>query len=155
MTQLQRYRKILVPVDGSGWAERAIPHAVDIARSNGSEIVLLHAFRPPAVDYADQLTLAGQDEQLDQIRDQMRNYLAGLSGELRSQDLEVSTQLIEGPGVASMICDFIRDEDVDLVVMSTHGRTGLSKLLLGSIANQVMHCTDVPVLLVRPDKENR
>ena len=59
-----RYRKILVPLDGSGWAQRAIPHAVDIARANGSEIILLHVFRPPASEYADRIALAGEVESL-------------------------------------------------------------------------------------------
>ncbi len=154
MSQSQRYRKILVPVDGSGWAQRAIPHAIDIARSNGSELILLHVFRPPAIEYADQLALAHQDEQIDEMRAQMKQYLTGLANELRDEALPVSVQMLEGPGVASLICDYIKSQEIDLVVMSTHGRTGLAKLLLGSIANEIMNSTDVPVLLVRPDKEN-
>ena len=153
MTPTQRYRRILVPVDGSGWAQRAIPHAIDIARSNGSELVLLHVFRPPAYEYADQITLMGQEEQVDQMRDQMKQYLTALANELHDEGVPVQTQMIEGAGVANLICEYIGSQGIDLVVMSTHGRTGLAKFLLGSIANQVMHCTDVPVLLVRPDKE--
>ncbi len=154
MTQSQRYRKILVPVDGSGWSQRAIPHAIDIARSNGSELILLHVFQPPASEYGDQLTLASQDEQIDQVRAQMKQYLTGLAGELRGEDVPVSIQMLEGPGVASLIGDYIKSQNIDLVVMSTHGRTGLAKLFMGSIANEVMQNANVPVLLVRPDKEN-
>jgi nucleotide-binding universal stress UspA family protein len=149
----QRYRKILVPVDGSGWAQRAIPHAIDIARSNNSELILLHVFRPPAIEYADQLALAHQAEQMDEMRAQVKQYLTGLASELRDESIPVKIQMLEGPGVAALILDYIKAQEIDLVVMSTHGRTGLAKLLMGSIANEVMHGADVPVLLVRPDKE--
>ncbi|HUN07341.1 MAG TPA: universal stress protein [Aggregatilineales bacterium] len=148
-----RYRKILVPLDGSGWAQRAIPHAVDIARANGSEIILLHVFRPPASEYADRIALAGQEGQIQQAREAMKQYLIGVRSELRNEDITVRTQVIEGMGVASLISDYIRDEGIDLVVMSTHGRTGLARFLFGSTAHQVMQEVKVPVLLIHPDKE--
>jgi nucleotide-binding universal stress UspA family protein len=153
MADTKRYQKIVVPLDGSGWAERAIPHAVDIARSNDSEIILLHVFRPPAQQYADQIALAGQDDQIQELREQMKQYLIGMRSELREQNLQVRTHMIEGTGIANLICDYIFSEHIDLVVMSTHGRSGIAKLLFGSIASEVMQCAGVPVLLVRPDKE--
>jgi nucleotide-binding universal stress UspA family protein len=149
----QRYKKIVVPLDGSGWAQRAIPHAVDIARSNGAEIILLHVFRPPASEYTDQIALAGQDDQTNQLREQMKQYLIGLRSELRGEDVEVRCQLIEGGGVANLICDYVNNEGVDLVVMSTHGRSGLAEFFFGSVANKVMQRLKVPVLLIHPDKE--
>ena len=153
MSRHQRYKKIVVPLDGSGWARRAVPHAVDIARANSSEVILLHVFRAPASDYISEITLAGQDEQIQQMREQMKQYLIGLRSELREESLKVRTQLIEGPGVANAICDYVNEESVDLIVMSTHGRTGLARFFMGSIANQVMQCAHVPVLLIKPDKE--
>ncbi len=153
MTEHRRYKKIVVPLDGSGWAARAIPHAVDIARANGSELILLHIFRPPASEYTPEIVLAGQDEQIQQAREQMKQYLIGLRTELRQENFTVRTHLTEGVGVAHLICDFVNNENVDLVVMSTHGRSGLVRFLFGSTANQVMQCAGVPVLLIRPDKE--
>lgn len=149
----QRYKKIVVPLDGSGWAQRAVPHAVDIARANGAELILLHVFRPPAYEYTDQIALAGQEEQLHQLREQMKQYLIGVRSELRAEDVAVRCQLIEGPGVAHLICDYVNNEGIDLVVMSTHGRGGIGDFLFGSIANRVMHGVKVPVLLVQPDKQ--
>jgi nucleotide-binding universal stress UspA family protein len=148
-----RYQKIVVPLDGSGWAQRAVPHAVDIARANGSEIILLHVFRPPAIEYADKIALAGQEGQIQQAREAMKQYLIGVRSELRNEDLTVRTQVIEGLGVASLVSDYIRDEGIDLVVMSTHGRTGLARFLFGSVAHQIMQEVKVPVLLIHPDKE--
>ena len=152
MTEHQRYKKIVVPLDGSGWAQRAIPHATDIARTNGSELILLHVFRPPAWEYTPEITLAGQEPQIQQAREQMKQYLIGLRAELRGEHMQVRTHMIEGQGVARLICDYVESEDIDLIVMSTHGRSGLSRLVFGSIANEIMQCARVPVLLVRPDK---
>jgi nucleotide-binding universal stress UspA family protein len=149
-----RYKKILVPLDGSGWAQRAIPHAVDIARSHeNAELILLTVFVPPARQYTDQIALAGQDDQVQRAREQMKQYLIGLRSELRDENLRVRTHLIEGTGVAELICGYVADEGIDLVVMSTHGRTGLARLIFGSTARDVMECIKVPVLLVQPDKE--
>lgn len=148
-----RYQKIVVPIDGSGWSERAIPHAVDIARSNGSEIILLHVFRPPAYEYTDQIALAGQDEQLHQVREQVKQYLMGLRGTLRGEGVDCRVQFIEGTGVASLICDYINQEDVDLVVMSSHGRSGLRRFIFGSIAERILQGVNVPVLVIRPGKD--
>jgi nucleotide-binding universal stress UspA family protein len=148
-----RYKKVVVPLDGSGWSQRAVPHAVDIARANSSELILLHIFVPPASEYTDQLALSGQDGQIQQMREAMKHYLIGVRSELRSEDIKVRTQVIEGMSVPSLICDYINDEGIDLVVMSTRGRTGISRFLFGSVASKVMECAQVPVLLIQPDKD--
>lgn len=154
MSSQGRYQKILVPLDGSGWGQRAIPHAVEIARNfQGCELILLHVFTPPAREYADQIALGRGDDQVQQVREQMKQYLIGLRSELRNESVTVRTHLIEGTGVAHLICDYVHSEGIDLVVMSTHGRTGLKRLLFGSVARDVMECLDVPVLLVQPGKE--
>jgi nucleotide-binding universal stress UspA family protein len=150
-----RYRKIVVPIDGSGWSERAIPHAVDIARNNGAEIILLHVFRVPASEYTDQLALAGQDEQINRIREEVKRYLMGLRGQMRNQNIECRVQYIEGVGTASLICDYVNEEGVDLVVMTSHGRTGISRFIFGSIAEKVLQGVNVPVLIIRPGKDER
>lgn len=153
MSTQGRYKRIVVPLDGSGWSRRALPHAADIARANQSELILLHVFRPPAADYADTLVLAGQEGQIQQLREAMEQALAGMASDLHNESVSVQTRLIDGSGVASAICDYVRDEDIDLVVMSTHGRTGLARFLFGSVASKVMEGIKVPVLLIHPDKE--
>jgi nucleotide-binding universal stress UspA family protein len=151
MSEQKRYKRICVPIDGSGWAKRAVPHAIDIARTNGAEVILLHVFQPPAADFIDQVALAGQDAQIDAARQQMKQSLMGIRNELRDEGVEVRVQWIEGQGVAHLICDYINVEGVDLVVMSTHGRSGLVRFLFGSVANQVMQGIKAPVMLIRPD----
>ena len=155
MSHQGRYKKILVPLDGSGWAQRAIPHAVEIARScTDSELILLHIYVPTSREYTDQLALAGQSDQESYAHEQMQQHLIGLRTELRDEAVHVRVQIIESGGdVANRICSYAQGEGVDLVVMSTHGRTGLARLMFGSVAHDVMHCIELPVLLVRPDKE--
>lgn len=153
MSTHQRYKKILVPLDGSGWAKRAIPHACDIAHANNAELILLHVFKPPASEYTDTVALAGGEAQIQQLREQIKQDLIGVRTELRAENFKVRTHVIEGSGVANLICDYIQDEGIDLVVMSTHGRTGIARFLFGSVANQIMQCTKVPVLLIHPDRE--
>ena len=148
-----RYKKIVVPIDGSGRSRRAIPHAVDIASSNKSEIILLHVFRPPASEYSDIIALAGQDQQVDQVRSQVKQYLMGVRNDLRQEGVNCRVQMIEGAGAANLICDYVNSEDVDLVVMSTRGHTGLARFVFGSVAHKVLHGVRVPVMLVYPDDE--
>jgi nucleotide-binding universal stress UspA family protein len=88
----------------------------------------------------------------NQLREQMKQYLIGVRSELRAEDITVRCQLIEVPSVAHLICDYGNSEGVDMVVMSTHGRGGISEFLFGSIADRVMHSVKVPVLLIQPDK---
>lgn len=152
MSEEGRYKKIVVPIDGSGWSERAIPHAVDIARISNGEIILLHILKPPLHEYADTLALAGQDEQMNRIRDNIKQKLMALRSQLRDEGIHCRVQVIEAVGVAAQIGDYVRDEEADLVVMSTHGRTGLGRFVFGSVAHNVMQAVDVPVLLIRPDK---
>ncbi|MDQ7028237.1 MAG: universal stress protein [Anaerolineae bacterium] len=152
MPEQGRYKKIVVPIDGSGWSERAIPHAVDIARNNNSELILLHVFKPPANEYIGEIALANQEEQLQQLREEAKQHLMALRNQIRSEKVTARVQFIEGTGVASIICDYINGEDVDLVVMSSHGRTGIRRWLFGSVAQKVMQDVSVPVMLIRPDK---
>lgn len=153
MATKRRYKKIVVPTDCSGWSNRAIPHAAEIARAHDAEIILLFVFKPPASDYIDQIALAGQEDQIQELREHYKQQLAGLRNELRDEHIRARVQWMEGVGVAHLICDYINAEGVDLVVMSTHGHTGLARFLFGSVARKVMEGIEVPVLLVRPDKE--
>lgn len=154
MTEQGRYKKIVVPLDGSGWSERAIPHAVDLAHSNGAELILLHVFKPPAPEYIDQLALAGQDDQLQQLREEKKQYLVSVRNQIRSEHVTVRVQMIEGAGVASIICDYINEEQPDLVVMTSHGRTGIGRWLFGSVAHKVMQEIQIPVMIIRPGKDD-
>lgn len=148
-----RYQRILIPLDGSGRAERAVPHALEIARSNRSAIVLLHVFRSSVREYYDQIVLADQVSQVGESIAQAKRYLAGLCSQIEAQSVEVSGNVIGGANTARLICDYAQQERIDLVVMSTRGHSGFARLVFGSIAREVMECLEIPVLLVKPDQD--
>lgn len=154
MTRQSRYKKIVVPLDGSGWAQRVIPDARDIARMNGSEIILVHVFRSAAREYVDQLALAGQSGQIDAERAEIEQQLNGIKRELEAEQIKTRAVILEGGGVVEAICDFCQQEGVDLIIMSTHGHTGLRQLLFGSVARKLMECSPIPVMLIQPDKQS-
>jgi nucleotide-binding universal stress UspA family protein len=147
------YQEIIVPLDGSTWSETAIPRAVEIARVHGAEVILLHIYQSKAGNYAGQWALAGQQEIADQTYEQMRDQLVALRNRLRAEGLTAREVLIRSTNPAQAICDFVNAEDgINLIVMSTHGRTGLARWLVGSVAQKVLKDARCPVTLVHPDK---
>ena len=146
------YTKIVCPIDGSGWGDRAVPHAARIAKNNNAELILLHIYHSPLSEYKDSLSLARQEELIDQERERMKNHLIGLRTDLRSQGIKVRGHMIDGREPAYNIIRYVRAEGADLVVMSTHGRTGLARFIFGGVAQKVVQSLNVPVLLIRPDK---
>lgn len=143
--------KIVVPLDGSKWSESAIPRAVEIARQHNAELVLLHVYQSPVWGYADQLAVAGQQQLADQAYEQMRDQLIALRNRLRREGVRAQVQIVRSNNPAQAICEFAESEEgISMVVMSTHGRTGLSRWLLGSVAQRVMKELRCPVTLVHP-----
>ncbi len=153
MFQHRPFNKIVVPTDGSAWSERAIPYAVDFARIGGGEVILLHIFTPPMHEFVDSLAIAGEYELANRIREEIKQHLLGLRNEVREQGVECRLHIIDAVGVGQHIIDYIETENADLAVMTTHGHSGLARLVFGSVANKVMHDVNVPVLVIRPDLE--
>ncbi len=147
------YQRIVVPLDGSRWSESAIPRAAELARVHDAELVLLHVYQPRSGDYAGQWALAGQQQIADQAYEQMQEQLIALRNSLRQEGLRAREVIIRGGNPAQAICDYVETEEgISLVVMSTHGRTGLARWLMGSVAQQVIKNARCPVMLVQPDK---
>jgi nucleotide-binding universal stress UspA family protein len=134
--------KILIPLDGSALAESAIAKATEVA-GNESTLMLLRA--------AEAHTLPGVDPteaQVEVVRE-AEEYLAGIATRLKEQGIEhVETSVWYGPA-ASAIVEAARLRKADLIVMSTHGRSGLGRLILGSVAESVLRGTTTPILLLR------
>ncbi len=135
---------VLVPLDGSRLAEEALGPAIGFAR-DGATIVLLRAAEAHASVFMDeheaQVAVVGEAE----------GYLAGVAARLRhagATDVETSVWY-DTP--AEAIADAARFRKVDLIVMSTHGRSGLGRLVLGSVAESVLRATSTPILLLRPE----
>lgn len=141
---------VLVPLDGSQLAEQALPFALSLARHYTLPILLARIVPMPAQPVplvsGDTLTV---DEQLDILRDDASTYLRDCAAELEEEDVTVSSQVSVGVA-GEAIADVAEREEAACIVMATHGRTGLSRWALGSVADRVLHLTRRPLLLTRP-----
>jgi nucleotide-binding universal stress UspA family protein len=139
------YKKILVPLDGSELAEKALKHAHALARAFHSEVVLLSVIVFITRDY-DVIPMEGAVS--DEALADAKRYLERAAGDLRRLGLKVTTRVQSGR-VADAIVEYSEKHAVDLIVMSTHGRTGAARWLTGSVADRVVRGGRVPVLMVR------
>jgi nucleotide-binding universal stress UspA family protein len=141
------YRKILVPLDGSKVAEGVLPHAKELAYSEGAELILLTVGANPALDFAfSDPGLAQRSVQEQEERS--KKYITEIESQLQEAGFKTSTLLRAG-SVAEVILGVAEELQVDVIAMSTHGRTGPARWLLGSVAERVIHNSKVPVLLIR------
>ncbi len=142
------YKRLLVPLDGSELAEVALPYAEELARHLGSEIILINVRTPT--------------ENLD--KPERREYLTIMAATTeqnikKSADLppgekvKVASAIVGSPGLlthpAEQILDYAEKENINLIVMATHGRTGIRRWTLGSTANNVARAFKCPILLIR------
>jgi nucleotide-binding universal stress UspA family protein len=135
--------KILVPLDGSMLAETALPAACGIATKDGAAISLLRA--------AETMKLPGTDTIEAQVKavQEAEEYLAGVVKRLKAKGIDrVETHVWYGPAAASIV-EAAAVQKIDLIVMSTHGHSGLGRLVFGSVAESVLRGTRVPILIVR------
>jgi nucleotide-binding universal stress UspA family protein len=142
------YRKILVPLDGSELAECALGHVRNLIKERfASEVTLISIVR---VDLG-----WGTDVDVNTIRNKLfvasNSYLADVETRLHSEGFTVKTKALESNRTAHAITDYAHKNGMDLIVMATHGYTGLKKMMLGSVALGVLHDSHIPVLLIRPE----
>lgn len=142
------YGTIVVPVDGSALAERALPVAAALARRDGATVHVVLVHERPAI--VEQL----EDRSRAQRRDEEAHYVAGLVEALRTTHaVSASSALLDGD-VSETIAEAVRAVRGDLIVMTTHGRTGISRLWIGSVADAVMRAATTPVLMLRASLES-
>ena len=138
-------KTILVPLDGSPVAEAALAPAVALAREAGAKLVLLRAAEAHTLPTADPI-----EAQVDVMRE-AQEYLARTRARVAGAgvaDVEVSAWY--GPPVEAIV-EAARYREADLIVMSSHGRSGVARLIMGSVAERVLRSTRVPILVIRPD----
>jgi nucleotide-binding universal stress UspA family protein len=147
------YQRIVVPVDGSDLAELAIPHAMELAMVTGAELHLVRVVdivsgQPFGAYVA--LEATGYAEALNAEAIESMDYLGMLQKRLSTRGLCVTTETRRGPA-AHELSQCV--EAGDLIAMATHGRGGVRRWLIGSVAEEVLRHSPVPVLLVRADQE--
>jgi nucleotide-binding universal stress UspA family protein len=151
-------KRILVPVDFSQPSLRALDRALELSRGLKAQVIVLHAVEPVYYPVVDGMYGIGFDlgNVYDQIEQAARMQLTRLAAALRARGAKVRTLLSSGTA-HRVIVDAARTLGADLIVMSTHGRSGLSHVLLGSVAERVLRTAPCPVVTVpaRPSRARR
>jgi nucleotide-binding universal stress UspA family protein len=155
------YSQVLVPLDGSEASEQALPLAQSLAGAFGARVHLLQVIslsheyeaylgggeESPmvseyALDMADQITATAQTR--------AEAYLKDTAARLEANGIPVQTSVQQGSTLDN-ITHFVAENGIDLIVMSTHGRSGLQRLLIGSVTDRVIRFSHVPVLVIPPE----
>lgn len=146
------YRHILVPLDGSLLAEQVLPHIHALAANEGTtKITLLRAVPPvftTSVDYSGMLATTAADA-LETLEDEARDYLTRIAAEFRAEGYNVAIEVSAMPA-AEAILDYAEAQKADLIAIATHGRSGISRWVFGSVTQKVVQAAPVPVLVIRP-----
>jgi nucleotide-binding universal stress UspA family protein len=143
-----KLRKILFPSDFSTKGDEALEYAATLARDTGARLLVMHVQEPP-INYGEGSFYYGVPNPDER---EIRNML----NRVRPHDASVAVEHFSTQGDPAVeIADLAKREGADLIVMSSHGRTGLGRLLMGSVAEGVMRRAECPVLIVKPTKAEK
>ncbi|AFK19887.1 universal stress protein [Haloferax mediterranei ATCC 33500] len=142
------FDRLLFPTDGSRGSEAVLEHVLDIAEMHGAALHLLHV-APPEPERRPQ----PDDEATSRRATEGEKFVDDAAARASQTDVETITEVVHGEPYQEII-NYGETNDIDLIVMPTHGRSGLSRLLLGSTTERVVRRSDVPVLTVRPDEQS-
>ena len=144
------YKKILVPLDGSELAECVLPHVESITKGCGVETVVflrvIDTDMPSAIDAY--LTEEQRKEADHGTEMAVKKYLNQIVSQVQLGKVDLQTQSISGK-VAESIVGYAAENSIDLIVIATHGRSGVSRWVMGSVADRVLRATCIPVLMIR------
>jgi universal stress protein A len=141
-------RKIVAPTDFSPRSDAALEYAVALATALKAAVHLVHVVEEPFLGGEWELSVRNAQQIREQLDADARSQLAEAAGGLEAQGAPVSTEIRHGSAFEGIVCE-ARAVGADLIVMGTHGRSGLSHLVLGSVAERVIRGAHCPVLVVR------
>ena len=143
------FQNILVPVDGSSTSYAAVDKAVEFAKAFNSKITLVQVLAPDPYIAAEYISASQTNDLIERARTSIEKTLQEALQKFEGTGLQVETKLLEGQVVHAEIAKAAADLNADLIIIGSHGRTGLKKFFLGSVAQSVLGSSDVPVLIVR------
>ena len=145
------FSHVLVPLDGSEHAHAAIAPARAFATAFGCRISVLRVLATPyqALDGLVPAVVVFTADQAIEVEEAAQRELARVSGQLRADGVDVDATTVTAPSIPNAILDFARQNAVDLIVLATHARSGIDRVLIGSVADKVVRGADCPVLVVR------
>ena len=148
------YQRILIPLDGSKLAECSLEHAKAIAQGcNVAEVIVFRIIEPLSTQALSALAEAGDDhlrKALEENEQDAKDYVLKVKNDLNTQVIASRAVTVEGRA-ADEILSYAEKNNIDLIVMSTHGRSGLSRFFFGSVAEKVSRHSRIPVLLLAPE----
>lgn len=135
-------KRILTPTDGSETARGAVQYARDIAKAEGAEVVVFAAAH--AVQYGDTTDVDVSGE----LKDDLEKVVEAEASEFTAAGVKATTMVTDDDNVQKAIVDAAVESGADLIVMGTHGRSGFTRAMIGSVADAVVKHSEIPVLLV-------
>jgi nucleotide-binding universal stress UspA family protein len=148
------FKHIMVPLDGSDLAECVLPQVVSIATGCGVPLVSLVRVVPPFKIYASELEGTFAIPEMQKIEDESvsnaRLYLEKKASEMTKQGVKPQVSVLFG-NVIDSLAEFVEKNKVDLIIIATHGRSGISRFVWGSIADRILRTAKVAVLMIRPE----
>jgi nucleotide-binding universal stress UspA family protein len=149
------FKNILVCLDGSKLAEQILPYAAEEAlRFSGKltliEIVGTHAEVPVVSGGGSALAVEAAERQVEREEKKAKAYLRELAHPLREKGLDVKCVTLRALQVGNAIVDYANDKKVELIAVATHGRSGLGRMVFGSVADFVLRESGLPILLIKP-----
>ena len=146
------YEKIMVPLDGSELAECVLPHMEGLIKGcHVSNVVFVRVAQPPVPpSHYGEVSISPEiyEETESARKAEAKDYLDQIKNRLKYEGTELHSEVLVG-GVADSLADYTEKNDIDLIIMATHGRSGITRWVRGSIADKILRSSNVPVLMVR------
>jgi nucleotide-binding universal stress UspA family protein len=144
MAQLRKFSKVLVVVDGSEYSMNAAEYAISITKEYGAQLIALHVIT------SDVSTITSTfSPQMEEIKKNAQEFFDKIRHKGGNWDIPLRTELIASSSVVGGIIDFAENENIELIVVGTRGRSGLKRLLLGSVASGIVNYAHCPVMIVK------
>ena len=141
------YTKVLVPVDGSENSNRALKHALSLSSKLKSKLTILNVLEVPPFVYVQSQKLV--DSVMTSLEKESKNILDVAQNQAKEFDVEYETALLKGDNIASIIIDYNKKNDFDIIVIGSRGHGKFKTTLLGSVSNNVLHHSKNPVLIIK------
>ncbi len=151
---MREYRTILVPFDFSAHARAALAEATNLAQRLGAGLCLIHVVQPPTYAYGYGASPDPSAFDLNEIHGRAARMLDEIADSIPNAPGPVDRQVLEDGSIANAIQQAAREHGADMIVMGTHGRTGLAHVFLGSVAERTLRNAPCPVLTVQAPEED-
>ena len=143
------YQNILIPIDGSETSLSAIQHAVEFSKAFKSKITIVQVMTLDPYIATEYLSNTQGNQLIERAKQFIQDNLNVVQEKFANDGITVETKLLEGENISQTITQAVDDLNIDLVILSSHGRTGLKKLIMGSVAQSLITDLHIPVFVIK------